>query len=287
MRNQAKCRGHTSQARRLANEGNLAQAYQQLKQASRLAVNKTLKQQVDNAGSTVSRAAEQMLAEADEQYDNGEFVEALGTYQAISRMGRLPGNVAAQAGQKLNAAKRDPALRTQRQDIVAARRFELVEQLQAQIVPEACQAPDEIAAFTDAELYTKLVLADQGKCRETCPGTGGAERAARNLANQVKIVDKLDSITKLYGDTPTGQKSALLLQDLLADPDVASEWKRQREENEARLSFHLAILYKQGGNYGRAGEELRNLIDSYPDNQWADKARLVLPQVESLLNKRI
>lgn len=223
----------------------------------------------------LENAARQTLEEADQKYEQGQYVEALRDFQVLAKLKKL--DVAIQAEQRIAEARQDPELRNHMLDARAAVLFEKVEQLQSRL-SRSCQGDPNPSVEFDEEVALSLLEVKPPDCDgcEDCRAwveLTPEHREARILADQIEMVWVLEKIVTRYGETPTGIKSARLLRGLLADEAFSAEVDRGRVNEEASKTYMLAKSYAQSQVNEQAAELMRRLLDYYGETQWAEKAR--------------
>ena len=268
----AKC---LEMGRQLLDKGRLASAYNKVVRASRYATTNGQKSQVGQLMSQVAKAAEGKLEEADQKYEQGEYVEALRAYKIVANIRKLP--IAATARARLAKAEKDPARRNSLLEARAAPQFEKVKDIQSRL-SRACQNDSN----PSTEFEFDIVLAALDGEVEDCSGCEDCQawaaltsqqREARILADRIDMAWALARIVKGYGNTPTGIKSARLLEGILVDEQFAREVDQDRLEQQARNTYAMAVNYRKNGIDKVAAKLLRKLLDQYGDSQWAQKAR--------------
>jgi hypothetical protein len=168
-------------ARKNLEEGKLGQAYDKLQLAAKLKPDETVKKEIVEVTGKLETASTAALGEADKQLKKGEVVEAVRTYQAVSKMKKL--KAASAADEKLAAAGKHPDYADAVKEIAASDQYK-------QVVP----------------LQKRLEKEKSGRLK---------------TMYRQRIASVLKSIVKKYPATPTGKKSAKELADLKAlDPKI-------------------------------------------------------------------
>lgn len=168
-------------ARKLLEEGKLRQAYDKLQLAEKLKPDETIQKDIAEVTGKLETASTDALAEADKQLKKDEIIEAVRTYQTVSKMKKL--KAAAAADEKLAAAGKRPNYADAVKEIEASDRYK-------QVVP----------------LQKRLATEKSGRLK---------------TMYRRRIASVLQSIVKQYPETPTGKKSAKELADLKAlDPKI-------------------------------------------------------------------
>jgi len=167
----------TSKTRRALGKGELCDAYTGLIEASKLPMDNESKKQLVELASKLNEAATKALADADKQFKGDEPVEAIRTYYNVSRMSKL--KACAAARKKFAAAKTHKSFPEAWKEIQAAALYDKVEKLRSRMK--------------------------------------GEKKAATKRACQRQIDSLLKSITRRFGDTPTGKKVAEQLKETAAE----------------------------------------------------------------------
>jgi len=168
-------------ARKLLEEGKLRQAYDKLQLAGKLKPDEKVKKDIVEVTGKLETASTDALAEADKQLKKDEVIEAVRTYQTVSKMKKL--KAAAAADEKLAAAGKHPDYADAVKEVAASDQYKQVGPWRKRLEKEKS---DRLKT-----MYRR------------------------------RIASVLQSIVKQYPDTPTGKKSVRELADLKAlDPKI-------------------------------------------------------------------
>jgi len=201
-------------AGRLLDQDKLNAAYHFLKSAARIA-NSGQRQSITQLATKLNDTAAQRLVEADQKFQDADYIEAMTAYRSLSRMSQLA--VAKQAKQKLKEAVRNPAVKTARREIRAAALYEDVEVMLFDVgdgEPSAidclgcsdCKKKREGFGAESVAIYD--ALAEMATLSKQLNAPADVELATQLAADdQVKLLVRLEKISKRFSDTPTGRKA--------------------------------------------------------------------------------
>jgi tetratricopeptide (TPR) repeat protein len=105
---------------------------------------------------------------------------------------------------------------------------------------------------------------------------------ALSMADRVRLVSLLESLCEYYADTPAGQKAVQLHEKLSADPQFMAEITRHKDNAEAERQYQLASLYLKARKYDKAAKLCQEIIDNWPNSDWAKQARKDLEVAQSV-----
>ncbi|MAE64562.1 MAG: hypothetical protein CMJ18_09865 [Phycisphaeraceae bacterium] len=273
MSRSAACDRCLSASEQHLEDGRISRAYRLLRMANRNAVTAEHKAKSRELGGRIQETATQMLDEADRQYEQAQYTEALRAYQTVASLKKM--KVGRKARRRINTARKDPARRAHVFESRAARRFEKVEALQSRL-SRSCQEDPNPSAEFDAEMALATLEGDTDDCSgcEDCRAwaeLSPAQRETRILADRIEMVWILDDIVRRFDDTPTGRKSARILQSMLADERTADEADRIFVEEQARRLYKLGAAYRQSGIDEKAAEQFRKIRNHFDGTEWAEK----------------
>jgi len=200
-----------------------------------------------------------MLAEADAATRQGQYEQAMATYEQIAHMLRsLP--VADDARQALSTLRADPEVRAY-----------FAEQRAAAFNRQI----DLILARGDADVETdesELAPADEPPSR--------VERVRLlPVEAQLEIVEIMEQITEAFPATPTGEGVAAELAELLSDQALREAVEQASLARAADQALQRARLYHNAGRLEKALACYEDVIEQYPD---APAAAIAREQAEAL-----
>lgn len=246
-------------------QGQLALAKRRADQAGTVAVDDAGRAAVVSLYREINDAALLALAQADAAYVAEDYDAALRTYGNLAlTMGRLP--AARLARQKLEAAENDPAVRQAAREARAGAMLGIVESLiesQRDTGPSATSQPRS-GPTEDAPPPAEIV-------------------AAMTPERQDRVLDVLETLADQYADTSAGAEAMGLIEQLHAQPGLIESVRAYRQERTIRADFARARQYAQSRLYNRAAELYRELIEQYPDSDYARRASAELGRIETLL----
>lgn len=220
-------------------------------------------QQVDAEG-------QRLLQQCRDSYDQANYTAAMGGYRAIIRtFPRRP--FADEARTALAEAIRDPGrkkaldqVKAQEMDDVIARMIDHAETCDVESCP-VLAAP------------AKYCMGEPVKPSET----PRADRIkALQASEQVRIVEQLQRLAKIYPAFAEGQSAAADIKTLEADEKFQAAVKRVRGEQEAKSLMDLVNAYRKIGKNDKAAEYCKQLVTKHPDTELAVVAQDILDEIE-------
>ncbi len=244
-------------ARKLMAEKRWGEALKTLNRAHQLSVNRRQAAGLRPLFTQIEREGQRQLLEARQAYESGRYVEAVKAFEVIGRtFGRLPSGRTARGALKL--ARSDPAVQA------------AIQESKAKVLD------DRIAR----------ILGGSGG-RRSQPSTQPTTAPSRvsvikqlKLDKQVKAVDLLAQIVKMYGDCPTGQRAAADLKALQADETFTSRLERCRQGLRARNALKRAQRYHKAGLRPKAIQCYNDVIRDFPGTSEAIEAEAALSVIQ-------
>jgi len=139
------------------------------------------------------------------------------------------------------------------------------------LVPEIKQryegilkAPEMVALTREAEVQQRILAGDTALLREDYVGAEQHYRAAATL----------------YPDVKSSQVAAQKLAQMLADPKIVAALKAQQIERECKPLVARARYLVRMMDYDAARATCQEIIERYPDTEWAAQAKEILGQIE-------
>ena len=270
-----RCRYYIDRAEKFLKEGRYYSARQSLKTAVSLAGTRrfsSIRPRWAELTRQLDQAAREMLAQADEDYQEGEYRKALKTYQRIAvAFAGLP--AAGEARARLSKAKLDPELRAALAEVRAAMLFKQV----------------ELAVAHRRRLLAKAASATSRPATTSAPGQAPAAKSEleviRLLSDEklVRAVEQMERIVKHCRGAPTALKSARYLAALKADPKLKARLARLLRYRRAGRALALAEAYFKADMLEKAAERYREVIKSFPHTPQAEQAGKQLAAVQARL----
>ena len=201
-----------------------------------------------------------MLAEADAASRQGEYEQAMATYEQIAHMLRsLP--VADDARQALSTLRADPDVRAYFAEQRAAAFNRQIDLILAR--GDSANDRDDSAAQADES--------------EPAPEDEPPARPERirllPVEEQLEIVEIMEQISEAFPATPTGEAVAVELAELLSDQALREAVEQAGLARAADQALQRARLYHNAGRLEKALACYEDVIEQYPDTPAAAIAR--------------
>ena len=210
---------------------------------------RSLYQQIDREG-------QRQVAAGREAYRKGNFLEALDSFERISKtFGWLGSGVA--AGEAIKRAEKDPSAQGAIQESKAAGLNKLVERILKTYHRKAGGAAAPSTRPSTSPTRTELI--------KNLP-----------LPKQSRAVDLLTRISETYPTCPTGKRAAGELEQLYADEVFIEKLKAFRAVRKARAALRKAEMYRSAGMLDKAVQSYQRVIRDFPGTEQAAAAKLEL-----------
>ncbi len=300
-----RCAHYLQLARAALAEGKLAATRRNLDMAAGLAVTPALGRQVQDLRLQFDQLGADLLVQAESHYAAGDYPTALRTYQVVAvSLGQLPTGLLARA--RLEAAERDPAVRSAVRETKAAALYQTIEGLlqaqwraeqpaPAQPGPEdpltdplAQPAPaDADDPLADVEPLEASWIAGEPPDPTQAARPADLELIARMpLDRQIRTVELLEKVVELYGDTSTGARAEGLLADLRNNGPLMQALQDRRNERVVQGLYEKARLYHTNGLHEKAAELYEQFLQEHPESPWSDQARQGLAEVRAKIRPK-
>ena len=202
------------------------------------------------------------LDQAEKQYARAEYAKALKAYQLISlKFGQLP--CAREARAAIMAARENPEVQSVLLEVVAS----VLDKQVARIISLATGASSSAGADGD-----KAAKKAKSEKRGT-PRSGRIEQIRKlDKDKQVKVMDMLKRIAKLYPQTPTGRRAGADLQELESDEAFREALNVHRLAVKVAAALRRAETYEKAGMLDKAVMYYKQIVRDYPDTPEAEEA---------------
>jgi len=251
------CLYHLAKAEEYFEEGNYNACNLKLRKAKGLLVSRELAERWGELAKKLNKVGNERIADGDKALENKEYRKAIRTYRQASLMfAGLPAGT--RARRRLAELERDPSCRAALAEDKAAQLFELA------------------AAVVDRNRR-----ASAPTTRPAAPATRPAPREASIDAGDLQALkgdallraaDLLERVVKLYPHTPTGRRSAELLQALNDDKACRERLGRLRSGRRAEKALAKADAYRSAGLLKKAAGLYEEVVKSHPGTPQAAEA---------------
>lgn len=250
-------------ARRELEGRNWGQARLYLKLAEGAMIDKSQAPPIAALYQKLEKEGRKLLRQAEEKYTRKEYAEALVQYQRIvMAFGRLP--CARAARDAVAAAEKNPEIQEVLQEAKAQVLGETIEKIIARAdaaEPPAATGPDKVKGKGP-------------KPKGRPPRPSRVERIRKlNAENQIRVMDLLEKLAKLYPITPTGRRAGEDLQELQSDEEFRLALSQRRLAVKAGAALRRARTYEQAGMGDKAVEYYEQVVRDYPDTPEAREAQ--------------
>jgi len=249
-------------ARQAVGSGDLAKARKLIDSAAKQAriLGDYGKVDIEALASEFEDACRKLLETANSNYEAQRYVEAMQGYEQVIRVTQgLP--IAKEAGDKLQAMKKDPAVRTALHEAEAAKTYSTV------------------TATIEAQ-RKKLIERSKPK-EQPAKEPGDVDAIAyMSMPNKVNIIKKLQFLKKQYGDTEAGKSAVELLAKLEADEALMEAVRQWEAEEKVRQIFQMGEMYQKAEFYDKAIAQYTQVVKDHPASKYAAKARARLADLK-------
>lgn len=212
---------------------------------------------------TLNQQALPVLAQAEKDYQDGRYKDALETYQKLAvSLGGTP--IGDKSRERLTLAEKDPDVRAAAQEV------------------QAKGLMDGLAAMVARS--QKRPASTSGPAASQPADTAPSAIEARQLAllppeQASQAYGTLQTVAKQYGSTAAGQQAAALLEEVQGDPSLKAKLDQARQGEDLRQKLILARNYRQAGMKDKASQLLREILKTAPKGELADKAQAELDNI--------
>jgi tetratricopeptide (TPR) repeat protein len=238
---------------------------------------KTMRAKVAALGREIEPRGQAMLAEADKKYAAGDYLAALTAYQRVAVVFRPSGLASGKkAAAKLAEAEKDPKVAAALKEVKAAALFERVDRRIQAARTKMLESMAALAASAGA---------DPDKTPDDAPLT--AVVSGMSLEHQAEVVDTLTTVVKLYGDTPTGEKAAPMLEKLKSDKKMMASIEAWKADEAVRQLLGRGKMYEAAAMYKKAAGHYQQLLTKHPKSEYAAEAREGLAKIKAKQTKAL
>lgn len=255
----------TSRAETFLENGKLLSAYRQYAIAAETAARAKMTQQAQQLGAKINGALEQELTQANDQYRDENYRDALKTYRLIAAMHKL--NVAKDARHRLISSMNDPKLQSFKREIEAAERYDKIIAL---LERKTANLEDEDTAVT---ITAMSEVNDELSQMQRLSMLRASDRES--------IVRMMRAVAKYYEDTSTGEQARELVDSLPVFIDDQQAEKIAKAECCKQLD--MANLYMDSNLRDKAVELYHQVINDNPESGCADNAQEQIDSLGALL----
>ncbi len=244
-----------------------------LEKAKCLAKDKKQLSQVDKMLDLLGIEGRRLVTEADDAYGENRYLDALEGYKSISRSFRGM-DCGVEALGAVGRLEGDPAVVeavSESKAIVMDRRLERL-----------------IAAGVAARGVKVTTIKNPiGRQNKINPLPRSRVDLIKQLGakKQVKAVDLMEGIVRLYGISPTGRRVGKQLQALQADKEFQAELSSYRSAKAISAAMQKADAYRNAGLPAKALKYYGEVIQKYPRSPEAKKAKSQVAKLKLSANR--
>jgi phage host-nuclease inhibitor protein Gam len=138
---------------------------------------------------------------------------------------------------------------------------------------QAQKAYAGIAAMLETDRGARAALEEPG----ALPPAAAAELVAgMPMSGKARILDTLQLVKSLHGETEAGRQAAELLSRLEDNTDLSESVKQWRAGERPRQIFQIGLAYEKCQLYELAAGSYQQVAECYPQSGYADEARMRL-----------
>ncbi len=255
------CERAIADARKYTSERKWGEARKRLDTAGRLAVGSSQLDTVRSAYQKLENEGSRQLVVATKLYEANQYAEALAEFERIARtFGALPsGKLARRAAKQV---KKDPVAKAVFQETKAVVVEKLIERTMRtpsrRASPPAGQPASQPATMPGRVSLIKQLPADK----------------------QIRVVDLLERMARMYALSPTGLRAAADLKSLQGDENFSRKFAAIRFQYKAKSALRKAERFSQAGMKVRALQSYREVVRKFPDTDEAARAAGVISAIE-------
>jgi hypothetical protein len=109
-------------------------------------------------------------------------------------------------------------------------------------------------------------------------------KAALERKDYANALERLDSTSQRYPDTPAGQAASRLKATIEDDPKVAEAVQEHTRDQECRILLSRAAFHQKLAEYDEAFKAYVEILRKYPNTTWAEQALKRGRELEARLN---
>jgi len=271
----SRCQASIAESRKFLSANLLVRSYQALDRASSSAIDADLKAQITALAKSIEESGTKLLAEADKNFADGKYTEAMRQYRIVSSLGKL--KVATTARAKINQAEKDPAFAAVVRNAKAA---EIYSTIHAILQCKLDEDHDDKATPVKAD---SLDDGGSGAGSEEADVDAHVKRALKaTIDDQVRLMTTLDQVITTYAGTPSAVLAEQLRGKLVTNKAFAAAVEKQKKEDLLKNGFEWAQQNERSGFPAKAIEAYKKVIADGPGTDWAFKAQAKIDSIERM-----
>lgn len=268
-----RCLSYIADSKQKLSANLLIASYESLDKACGSAIDSDLRGQIVEACKPLEEAARKVIADADKEFAAGNYTEAMRRYRQMCYMSKLKAGV--EARNKIKAAEKDAVFAAVVRNAKAAEMYSSIH-----FILRCKLDPDEGDGAT-TKPGNALLNGGAGEGSDDVDVAAHARRAMLlSASEQVRLMGVLDTVIKVFHDTPSGAAADALRTKLMGDAKFAAGVEKQKKEDNLRGTFEWAQQHERAGQPAKAIESFRKVMADGPGTDWAYKAKAKIDSIE-------